>query len=499
MALTAALKPGEVLHYEIETDTTYSADILKGYSTTAPLGPCLYSLAGELTLLVEPAGADGNFPVQAEYRDLKVTNWNCHQLSRASLESRLRNFAASKIVYQVGPRGEVGFEHNSRDRFTYLSAADLLSRVTQDLLQSRLADRPKSLGSSWKPNGQFTYWKDYLLSGLDLSAATMRWKSTPKIAGQDCAWITSKYVFAPTESWSGAITPGGTVRHEPTNVVAGVLDVSLLFDLRSHHIAWLNRSYRVENHVGAEAEIGDDPDVLTVRWVEEGKARLIAARNSMEWMAALKTFESNPEPSTAPAVAGTEPSMAELAKAAVHKKWSVSSEKDTLDFTPQNFSRWERNFCDGSWFCAEVSVALPGDVKIAEDATLRTVYLARTPDTVITVTVGPALQRKHQGLTPDEELQKQSEYFLANRLWMMNKPGISMEAQSTSVDGYPARLTAFRGSRRDLASIQGKLAVLLSPWGESYPVTCNVEQGGAAALDETCDRILGLVLLRRSE
>jgi len=30
-----------------------------------------------------------------------------------------------------------------------------------------------------------------------------------------------------------------------------------------------------------------------IRWVEEGKARFISEKNSIEWMAALKTFESS--------------------------------------------------------------------------------------------------------------------------------------------------------------------------------------------------------------
>src|SRR5258706_13418348 len=123
-----------------------------------------------------------------------------------------------------------------------MPAGDLLNKGPLVLLQTRLADYPVAAGRSWKPHGQFTYWRDYLLSGLDLSAATMRWKSTPRIAGRDCAWITSKYVFAPTEGAPAAITAAGTLRRQPTNVVAGVLDVSLLFDLHDRHIACLKRS-----------------------------------------------------------------------------------------------------------------------------------------------------------------------------------------------------------------------------------------------------------------
>ena len=489
--LTAQLSDGVELHYEIETTTSYSASVMEGYTATPPLEPCQYSLFAVLTLTAGPADVGGNTPVKAEYRDPKVINWRCEKFDRAAVDKSLRDFAASPTVYQVGPHGEAGFQHNSRDRFTYHSAADLLSKITLDLLQTRLADGPVAIGSSWKPHGQFTYWKDYLLSGLDLSAATMRWKSTPKIAGRECAWIASKYVFAPTDNSPNPITAGGTLRQHQTNAVAGVLDVSLLFDLLDRHIAWLDRSYRVENHVSVQPEDEEDPEVVTIRWVEEGKARFISEKNSVEWMAALKTYESTPEADSVAArsSAGT---------MAARKK-TIKNELDTLDFTPQGFTRWERKFCESSWYCSQVSVALPGEVKVVKDALQQTVYLAKAFDSVVTVTVGPVLQRKFQGLTPDEELKKHSEFFLANHLWMMNQPGISLESEYTSLDGYSARITTFRGQRRDLASIQGSLAVLLSPWGESFPITCVIDQRDSEKAHSICNRIIGLTRVRRPE
>jgi hypothetical protein len=499
--LHAALTPGEVLRYEIETSTSYSASVLEGYSTTMPLGPCQYSVGANITLKVGSVAEDGNIPVKAEYQDLKVTGWNCRDFEQKKLERTLHDFTGSGIVYQVGPHGEVGFPHTARDRFTYWSAADLLNKVTLDLLQARLADSPVSVGRSWKPHGQFTYWKDYLLSGLDVSAATMRWTSTPKVAGRDCASITSKYVFAPTDSVPSAITAGGTLRQQPTNVVAGVLDVSLLFDLQDRHIVWLNRSYKIENHVSVQPEQDPDPEVLTIRWLESGKARFISEKNSIEWMSGLKRFESSPVPNSVPRkpATGTGPSVAELTRVPVSKRTSAHAELDTLDVTPKGFSRWEREFCQSSWYCTHFSFALPGEVKIAEDLALQTVYLAKTSDSVVTIAVGPVIQRKYQGLRADEELRKQSEFFLANQLWMMNKPGIGLEAEDTSVDGYPARITTFRGQRRDLVSVQGSLVVLLSPWGESFPITCTVDQRDADRLRSTCERIFGLVRMRRPE
>ena len=498
--LTAKLVPGQTLRYEVETVISYSADVLKGYSTTVPLGPCQFSISTVATLNRGSVAQDGNLPVKAEFQDPKISAWHCAGYDQKRMEKALREFAASPIVYQVGPHGEVGFEHSKRDRLAYESASDLLNKVALDLLQTRLADRPVSLGASWKPHGQFTYWKDFLLGGLEVSAATVRWKNTPKIAGHDCASITSKYVFAPTESTSGPVTAGGNLRQTPTNVLAGVQEVSLLFDLQERRIGWLHRAFRVENHVSVQPEEQIDPEVLTIRWEEEATARLIPEKDSIAWLAALKNFESTPEGGRKAVAAAdaSNASVADLARLAVPKRKSVSA-IETLDLTPAGFARWEREFCDGSWPCAQISIALPGQVKVAEDAPLQTSYLARTDGTLVTVTVGPVLERKYQGLTADEELKKQAEFFLANQLWMTNKPGIGLEAQSTFVDGYPARLITFRGQRRDLASIQGTLAVLLSPWGETFPVTCSVDQRDAAKMQDLCERIVGLFRMRRPE
>jgi hypothetical protein len=496
--LVGNLTPGETLRFEIETSTSYSADVVEGYSTTLPLGPCQYSLSSALTIKSGSVGPDGNIPIHAEFHEVNLSSWDCRDLNRAQLEKALREFAASNVVYQLGPHGEVRFQPSSRDRFTYMSAVDLLNKIALDLLQTNLADKPVIPGSSWKPHGQFIYWKDYLLSGLDVSAAVMRWKETTRLAGCDCASITSKYVFAPTQSSAGPVTARGSLRQQPTNVVSGVLDISLLFDLQTHRIKWLDRSYKVENHVSVQPEEEPDPEILTIRWEEEAKARLVPDKDSIEWLAELKRFESTSTQRSVEARPRTEStaSLADLAAAAAPKNKSARAEINTLDPTPEGFSRWERQFCESSWYCTELSIALPGEFRVAEETPLQTTYLSRTSSSLVTITLGPVLQRKYQGLTAAEELKKQADFYLANHLWMMNKPGISIKSQNTFIDGYPARLTTFQGARRDLASIRGMLTVLLGSTGESFPITCTVDQRNAPAVQATCDRILRLVRMR---
>ncbi len=499
-SLSANLRTEDVLRYEIETNTSYSFAVARGYNTNLPHGPCQYSVSAVLALTLGSIASDGNLPVQARYEEPRITSWRCSQDNQASIARQLHQLAAIPLTFQVGPHGEVGFRHQVQDRFDYNSVSDLLTKTALDLLQTRLSDHPVAEGSIWKPHGQFTYWKDYLAGGLEVSGATMQWRSTPVIAGRNCAFITSKYVFSPTESSSGPVTADGSLRQQPTNVLSGLQQVSLLFDLQARRIDWLHRSYYLENHVSVQPEAEPDPEVLLMQFQEDAKARLLPAIDSVEWLAALKNFESAPKGTRTEVAApdSTGASLADLARRAVpnHKP---AQAVNSLDLTPAGFVRWERQFCQDSWYCSEVSVALPGQVRVAETGSLVTAYVMHTDGTEATVTVGPVLQRKYQGLAADEELKKHSESFLANQLWMTNKPGISLSADPSFVDGYPARLTKFRGERRDLAVIRGTLAVILSPWGESFPITCTFDQRDNGNMSDVCQRIIGLVKIRRPE
>jgi len=221
--------------------------------------------------------------------------------------------------------------------------------------------------------------------------------------------------------------------------------------------------------------------------------------NAIEWLAASTQFESSPnlaESAPRPKHNGSLP-QSELVRIAPAKRRATTHELDSLDFTPKGFSRWERKFCNGAWYCTKISIALPGEVKIGEDAPLQTVYFARTDGPTYAITVGPVLQRKYQGLTSEEELTKHTDFYLANQLWMENRPGVAIQSEAGVVDGYSAKVTTFRGVRRDLSEVQGELLILLSPWGESFPVTCSAKQPDFESLRDTCTHILNLVRIKR--
>ena len=181
----------------------------------------------------------------------------------------------------------------------------------------------------------------------------------------------------------------------------------------------------------------------------------------------------------------------------VKRTTRVVIDSDSLVPTPAGFTRYEKGLCRDSWFCATASVALPGEVQISEDTPLRTVYMARHGDLLVSVSVGPALDRRHSGLTDDEELRKQAEYYLANYVWMAEKPGIGSSFSGATLDGYPGLIADFSATQRDLANIHGVLGLLLTPWGKTVPVSCSSDHTTSAELQALCEKVITSVSLRR--
>jgi len=465
-----------------------------------------------------------------------VTSVRCALLSPGEIQKRLAALQSAAVMFRVGPHAEAGMEHPGDGYFKYWDGSDLLRKTTQDLLQTEFSQHPVAAGDSWKPRGQFAYDRDTALKDLDLSGADLRFRNMVRVDGKSCAWVTSQYVFSPIDLPAAGTASGGVmVPDAGNNAVAAVIHISLLLDPASHHVAWLHRSQTIDNKLTLASpydsvdptddpaepdDPGDSenpmPDLssmrsdhpgrypfMTFHFQEEARARLLPSQRSVEWLAALKRFEETPEPeSGAIPVPATKTllsnAMIQAAKPlSVNKKTRVVIDSDSLMATPAGFTRYEKGLCRDAWFCATVSVALPGDVQISEDTPLRTVYLARQEGLLLSVAVGPALDRQWVGLTEDEELRKQANYYLANYVWLAAKPGIGTNSSSATLDGYSGLITDFSATQRDMADIHGVLGLMLTPWGKVVPVSCSADHGSSADLQAMCEKVIASVSLRR--
>jgi hypothetical protein len=537
LLLRATVSPGETLRYELEAAGSFVpiADA-SGAILSPSRGPCDYALSAIVTLRAQPPDKDGNTPVEAVYSHTRVTSVRCALFSAPDFQKRLAALEASSVMFRVGPHGETALSHISDGYFKYWDGGDLLRKVTQDLLQSEFSPKPVAEGDSWKPRGQFAYSRDRALKDLELSGADLRFRNLVHVDGRSCAWVTSQYIFSPIDLPAvGTASGGRLVPAAGNNAVAAVLHVSLLLDPATHHIAWLHRSQTIDNKLtlASPYDDSDSPDdpaepddpvdgqnpmpdlssmrsdnpgrypFMTFHFQEEARARLLPNERPVEWLAALKRFEATPEPGT-----GTTPvpitktllpnQMILAAKPAVVKRSTrMVIDSDSLVPTPAGFTRYEKGLCRDAWFCASVSVGLPGEVEVSEDTPLRTVYLAKTGELLLSVAVGPALDCRASGLTDEEQLKKQANYYLENYVWMAAKPGIGTSFSNATLDGYPALITDFSATQRDLADIRGVLGLMLTPWGKVVPVSCSSDQTSSKQLQSLCEKVVTSVSLRR--
>ena len=537
LLLRAAVRPGEVLRYELEAAGSFLpiADS-SGAILSPPRGPCDYALAAIVTLRPRAPDKDGNTPVEAVYRQTRVTSVRCALFSEADFQRRLAALEFAPVMFRVGPHGETALGHVRDGYFKYWDGGDLLRKVTQDLLQTEFSPQPVAAGDAWKPRGQFAYSRDRALKDLELSGADLRFRNLVQVDGKSCAWVTSQYVFSPIDLPAGSTASGGrSVLSAGNNAVAAVLHISLLLDPVTHHVAWLHRSQNIDNKLTLASPYDDsdspddppqrdDPDdgenpmpdlssmrsdnpgrypFMTFHLQEEARARLLPDHRAVEWLAALKRFEATPDPESGTTPIPVTKSLLRnpiilAAKPAVVKRsTSKVVDSDSLVATPAGFTRYEKGLCRDAWFCATVSVALPGDVEVSEDTPLRTVYLAKKDQLLVSVAVGPALDCRSPGLTDDEQLKKQANYYLENYVWMAAKPGIGMNFSSATLDGYPGLVTDFSATQRDLADIHGVLGLVLTPWGKVVPVSCSSDQAWSPQLQSLCEKAITSLSLRR--
>jgi hypothetical protein len=538
LLLHADLKPGDILRYELEAAGSFVpvADA-SGAILTPPRGLCEYALKAIVTLRPQSPDKDGNIPVEARYSETRVTSARCALFSASDFGQRLVALQSEPVIFRVGPHGETSMSRSGGGYFKYWDGGELLRKVTQDLLQTQFSSQPVAEGTAWKPRGQFAYSRDHALKELELSGSELRFRNLVQVDGKSCAWVTSQYVFSPVDLPAAGTASGG--RYVPgagNNAVAAVLHISLLLDAATHHVAWLHRSQTVDNKLTlaspydgsdpqddppAEADDSQDwqnptPDLssmrsdnpgrypfMTFHFQEEARARLLPDEHSVEWLAALKRFEATPDPEsgTVPVAATKTILPNQIVQAAkpqiVKRSTRIAVDSDSLFATPAGFTRYEKSLCRDAWFCANLSVALPGEVAVSEDTPLQTVYLAKQGDLLLNVAIGPALDRRANGLTEDEELKKQSDYYVSNYVWMAAKPGICTNFTSTTLDGYPGLIADFHATQRDMANIHGVLGLILTPWGKTVPISCSSDQAWSKELQALCERVLTSATLRR--
>jgi len=117
---------------------------------------------------------------------------------RSRFAKKLAALQAVPVIFRVGPHGETGLVRFAEKYSTIWNGADLLRKLTLDLLQTEFAPKPVSPGESWKARGQFAYaWIPDCVTWIS-AALTFDFEKVVEVAAKPCAWVTSKYCILAT-------------------------------------------------------------------------------------------------------------------------------------------------------------------------------------------------------------------------------------------------------------------------------------------------------------
>ncbi|HYL92499.1 MAG TPA: hypothetical protein VEW69_05015, partial [Alphaproteobacteria bacterium] len=421
--LRAQLQSGDALDYEFEGHFEFLPSATRGVTVSKPTY-CEYDFGAIIHLQVDRQSLSSGVSGTITYKEAKLLQMHCDALSESKAKQRLREIEQSPLPFTVSAQGEIGFPFPHDQELDFMGDFRVLTSSTIDLLQTVFHARPVRVGESWKPVGNFVYWREAVESGMLLSAASMRYQRDLTLAGDNCSLVTLKYVFAPDNTPPSSFVPRGTAdRIEVKNRVSGALHVSALLDRTTGHLAWVQRRRQLTNHMSFGRDgAGYDLPAVDFRVTEEGIARLLQNERLLEWTTALRHFELTGGDEVSARAIGAASLMVRLAHdtQAAHP---LRPEVDKVDPAPPGYRRFEKELCSENWTCSWISVALPESAQLADDTPERTVYLVKKGSTVTSVALGPTQTKPVRGLTDQEELRKTALAYLAGNLWIPSRPG----------------------------------------------------------------------------
>ncbi|HLW53308.1 MAG TPA: hypothetical protein VKW06_10735 [Candidatus Angelobacter sp.] len=502
--LRSVLRPGQVLTYEFEGHFGFVPDrVALRYETdfnASYRGPAVcdyyYSTLIELRFFDQTPGK--GLTGAARYLNPRLTQWQCPDLDRKKAEEGLAALSATVMPFSINDRGEITVPPLTEEQLDFRGTFRLLVSSTMDLLHPILARGPVAAGGEWKPRENFIYWKEYVDSGLETSASTAKYIRDVRIAGDSCAQLDFKYVLAPQDLAASASTAEGSVRVEYAGSIStGLLQVSALFDRTAGHVAWAHRYREIDNRLYLGHDDAGSTRTLThFKVTEESTVRELRQGSPLEWSSALRNFESSGGTPAAPAAGDSNPLMRAAAEARARRR---AGQGETPQLAPPGFVRYEKRLCSNSWSCSVVSIALPGSVETDDDSPMRVTFLATTGKSVASISIGPNQEKISRGLSDQEELRKSALAFLTGKMWLRAGPGTPVIMSDTYIGDYPALLTDFKTSRIDGVQMEGRLASVLTAWGEIVSVGCGYAKTDALTEENICRQVLDSVRVHQIE
>ncbi|HKD03252.1 MAG TPA: hypothetical protein VKB77_12520 [Terriglobales bacterium] len=477
--MVARLVPGKSMQYEFEGVVHISAVRGRDVKLNIP-DECSFRLRAVIDLRPEHTSAAGAVTGHVDFRGVRYDGPTCSIPAKTSLAMALRKLEKDGTEFEVNPAGDV---HIRNTDAAQCEGVSVLLRAAWDLVQVRLSDQKISPRSAPFPSRRFLYWPDTFVDGMEVAAASMRYERDAVIARQPYAWLEYKQVFAPADMPAYVETRSRARDFTGTTYVTGRATVSLLFDRSAGRIVFLHREREIDNRMTVKYDPTNEAMPLATYAIEEDSSvRWLPSKNSEAWLSELHKFETQP--------AGSKAIRSEKATTTQGRK----ELSELLERTPAGFERWGKSYCSNG-YCFELSLAVPEQTRIAENADATALLLSGVAAKTVTVAVGPMLDQQYQNLDDEELLRQQSQRFVANYLWFAGREGHPLNFDLTAVQDRPAVFSDFTAVARDLKPIRGRLVMVIGPFNRLVPVACSYASTEQTLLDPVCQTVTNSVLL----
>lgn len=501
-AMVAKFAPGESIRYEFEGIVQMVAGHARDVKLNVP-DDCSYRLRAVLKFDFDQASAEGALNGRVHFEAIRYEGKGCEFEKQADLTKSLQNLEASGASFEINPAGDTRL--NNAPVNAGCEGASILLKAAWDLLQQRLSDKAIAPSPASIPTHRFLYWPDTFVDGMDVTSSSMQYRRDATVAAHPYAWLQYKQIFSPSEM-PAYVEPRSRARDfTGTTFVTGKSNVSLLFDRAAGRIVYLRRKRSIDNRMMLKYEPSETKiPVATYAIEEDSKLRWLPGKNSEAWLAELQKFEDepatevNPIPSNGPTTTGGS-SIADLARASRQNKPHAATDEatdlsDLLNPAPRGFERWQRSYCRGT-YCFDLSIAVPGQTRIADRTDTTVLLLSGSGERTITVAVGPVLDPQRSALNDEELLQQQTARFVSNYLWFAASSGTKLNFEDATVHDRPAAFSDFTSTARDLTPIRGRLVMVIGPYDHLTPVTCSYAAAQQDALDAICQTVAGSIVI----
>src|SRR5579864_6843132 len=194
--IAAKFTPRTAARYEFEGQVHISTELAPNVKSKAP-SDCSYQLKAVLKFDFATASAEGTVSGKIFFQGVEAQVPECAGASKEQVTSAIHKLEASGSGFQIFPAGDVRLSTPFSSKEPEIIS--IVRKAAWDLLQPRLGDGALAPESAWVSSRRFLYWPDTFVEGMEVAGAAMHYDRDVAIGRTNCAELTYKQVFSPTD------------------------------------------------------------------------------------------------------------------------------------------------------------------------------------------------------------------------------------------------------------------------------------------------------------